>query len=103
MPQWVRLCQLQDAPPPGQVAEAEAAGVTVCLANIDGELRAMDNLCPHRGAPLGQGSIEGDAVMCPWHAWLFDTTTGVAAAPERGRVAVFSLEVVGDAVMIDLE
>ena len=72
MADWVRLCGAADAPAEGNVMEAEASGVAVCLARIGGELAALDNWCPHRRGPLGQGWVEDGAVICPWHSWAFD-------------------------------
>jgi nitrite reductase (NADH) small subunit len=92
---------LADAPQPGKVREAEAEGVAVCLANLKGELSALDNRCPHRGGPLGQGWIEGESVVCPWHSWSFNVRTGQAEYPEE-RVAVFPLKVEDGAVLIDI-
>jgi nitrite reductase (NADH) small subunit len=53
--EWVKLCGVADAPASGHAIEAEVAGVGVCLANVNGELSALDNWCPHRRGPLGQG------------------------------------------------
>ena len=83
MPHWVQLCRLSDAPAEGEVIETEAEGRSICLARHKGELSALDNWCPHRQGPLGQGWIEGDAVLCPWHAWAFNLQTGIADPPER--------------------
>lgn len=102
MSEWVRLCAASEAPKPGDVAEAEAKGVQVCLANVDGRLSALGNICPHRGGPLGQGWLEGEAVVCPWHSWSFDTRTGRALPPDSGEVDAFPLKVEGDEVWIDL-
>ncbi len=82
--------------------EAEARGVAICLANVEGRLAALDNLCPHRGGPLGQGWIEGEAVVCPWHSWAFSTVSGVAEPPERAKVSVFPVMVEGDDVLVNL-
>ena len=82
--------------------EAEANGVAVCLANVDGRLAALDNWCPHRHGPLGQGWLEGEAVVCPWHSWAFNTRTGKAEPPERAQVDVLPVKVEGDEVWIDL-
>jgi nitrite reductase (NADH) small subunit len=76
--------------------------VPVCLANLNGELHALDNVCPHRGGPLGQGWLEGNAVVCPWHSWAFDTVTGVAEPPERASVKVLPVKVEGDEVFVNL-
>jgi nitrite reductase (NADH) small subunit len=101
--QWVRLCGLAEAPAVGQVMEAEVEGVGVCLANVDGELSALDNVCPHRQGPLGQGWLEGEAVVCPWHSWAFHAKTGVAEYPENERVEVFPVLIEGEDVLVDIE
>jgi nitrite reductase (NADH) small subunit len=100
--QWVRLCGLADAPGVGQVSEAEVNGVAVCLANVQGELSALDNWCPHRQGPLGQGWLEGEAVVCPWHSWTFNVKTGIAEYPVQERVAALPVRVEGEEVLVDL-
>jgi nitrite reductase (NADH) small subunit len=101
--QWVRLCGLAEAPPVGRVMEAEVNGVQVCVANVNGELCALDNICPHRQGPLGQGWLEGEAVVCPWHSWSFQVKTGIAEYPEHAKVDVFPLRVEGEDVLVDIE
>src|SRR3954469_12965348 len=103
MSQWVKLCARAEAPQPGKVIETVAAGVVVCLANVDGEFSALDNWCPHRRGPLGQGWIEGEAVVCPWHSWTFNAKTGVAEYPANGRVEVLPLRVEGEDIFLDIE
>ena len=102
MSQWVRLCAAKDVPEPGSVMEAEAQGVAICLANVEGQLSALDNWCPHRRGPLGQGWVEGEAVVCPWHSWAFSTTTGIAEPPERAKVDVFPVKIENDEVWVNL-
>jgi nitrite reductase (NADH) small subunit len=77
--------------------------VDICLANVNGELSALDNWCPHRQGPLGQGWIEGEAVVCPWHSWAFDAKTGKAEYPPDERVKVFPLRVEGEDVLIEID
>jgi nitrite reductase (NADH) small subunit len=101
--QWVRLCGLAEAPAVDSVMEVEVEGVAVCLANVNGELSALGNVCPHRQGPLGQGWMEGGAVVCPWHSWMFDVKTGVAAAPDKGLVEVFPLRIEGGDVLVELQ
>jgi nitrite reductase (NADH) small subunit len=100
--EWVRLCAAQEAPKPGEVMEAEANGVAYCVANVEGRLAVLDNVCPHRDAPLGQGTLEGENVVCPWHAWCFSTVTGVAEPPERAQVRVFPVKLEGEDVLVDI-
>ncbi len=103
MARWVRLCGLAEAPPVGQVKEAEVEGVAICLANVNGELSALDNVCPHRQGPLGEGWLVGNAVVCPWHSWAFDVKTGLGEYPANARVDVIPLRVEGEDVLVDIE
>ncbi len=103
MGQWVRLCSRAQAPQPGTVAEAEAAGKLFCLGNLNGELHALNGICPHRGGPLGQGVIAGESVVCPWHSWSFNLKTGQAEYPVKQQVRVYPLKLEDDEVLVELE
>lgn len=103
MAEWVRVCGLAEAPKSGKVMEVDAAGLGICLANVNGELRAVDNRCPHRGAPLGQGWMEGESVVCPWHSWTFHLATGAAEYPVHERVEVFPVRVEGEDVLVSVD
>lgn len=78
-------------------------GVAICLANVGGELSALDNICPHRQGPLGQGWLEGHYVVCPWHSWMFHVKTGTAEYPEGERVDVIPLRIEGDDVLVEIK
>ncbi len=101
MAQWVRLCSTAEIPAPGKLTQLAASGFDICLANVNGRLAALDNWCPHRRGPLAEGWVEGNAVICPWHAWGFDVQTG-ECPEEKSRVDVFSLKQEGDDVLVDV-
>jgi Ferredoxin subunits of nitrite reductase and ring-hydroxylating dioxygenases len=61
-------------------------GNEVAVFNVDGEFYAIDNSCPHKGAPLSEGQICGHIVECALHGWQFDVRTGEClTVPERIR------------------
>jgi len=99
---WVRVCEVADAPQTGRAMETAVDGVGLCVANVGGELSALENRCPHRGGPLGQGWVEGEAVVCPWHSWTFNVKTGLAEFPVHERVAVFPVRVEGGDVLVEI-
>ena len=76
MSELVKICVRGELPRPGEAKEFIAGARTLCIANIDGVIRALDNECPHRGGPLAEGMIEHGKLICPWHAWSFDPATG---------------------------
>ena len=61
---------------PGRPRIVAVNGTEVAVFNVDGSFYALDNFCPHQGAPLSDGWIEGTTVTCPWHAWCFNLTDG---------------------------
>jgi len=79
MSEFVRALAVADLPP-GQAAEVMVGGKAVALFNVDGAFHALDNRCPHRGGPLGQGFLDGAHVSCPWHNFTFDVTSGANVA-----------------------
>jgi len=62
---------------PGQCATIELPdGDQLAVFNVDGEFYAIENFCPHKGAPLSEGVLCGHVVECGWHGWEFDVRTG---------------------------
>jgi nitrite reductase/ring-hydroxylating ferredoxin subunit len=89
--------------PPGQRKIVELVGRSIGVFNVGGHFYAVRNQCPHQGAPLCRGSIqgtaaaslpgeyrwerEGEILRCPWHGWEFDITSGRSVFnPHKVRV-----------------
>jgi len=96
-----KLASQSDLPAVNEVKELPCNGKLICVANVDGEIHAMENTCLHRGGPLGQGVIEKGKVICPWHGWAWDPKTGQAQAPDA-KVAVYPVQIDGDDVLIEI-
>lgn len=86
----------------GEAVVVETEGRSVALFNVDGTYYAIDNACPHRGGPLGEGDLEGRVVSCPWHAWRWDVSTGANVNNPAVRVACFPVRLEGDAIFVDV-
>jgi nitrite reductase/ring-hydroxylating ferredoxin subunit len=79
----VELARVADIPAdrPLRVCAGERM-ITLC--RLDGEVHALDDRCPHRGGPLGEGYCEHGQLVCPLHGWAFDIRTGACRdVPER--------------------
>ena len=101
MANWVKLCAASEAPASGEAKQVGVQGLAVCLANADGTLAAVDNVCPHRAGPLAEGWIEDGKIVCPWHAWGFDLKTG-ACKEEHSQVRVYALREDAGDLLIEL-
>lgn len=50
---------------------------------------AVGDSCPHMGASLAEGFLDGDAVVCPWHGWVFSLKDGASPFDEEATVPVY--------------
>jgi nitrite reductase (NADH) small subunit len=99
---FTRVAAKSELPEPGEAREFTVGEKVICVANVNGTISAMDNVCLHRGGPLGQGVIMEDKVVCPWHGWEWDPQTGQAAHNPGMRIAVYPIRVEGDDVLIEI-
>ena len=75
--------------PEGGGLQADAGGRKVAVFRVGGALHAMDGVCPHRGGPLGEGTVADGVVTCPWHGWRFEVRTGKCVSfPGRDQACV---------------
>jgi nitrite reductase (NADH) small subunit len=102
MPNFTKLTTESELPPADEAKEFPWGEKTICVANVNGTYSALDNVCPHRGGPLGQGMIEGGKVVCPWHGWAWDVKTGVAEQDHGMKVAVYPLKVENGEVLVEI-
>ena len=87
--------------PPGSVMEAILGDDTYAISNCDGELHALWGICPHAGGPIGQGTLQGCVVVCPWHEWAYDCRTGENDFDPAIKLDRFAVKVEGDDILID--
>lgn len=86
--------------PTGTGKVVEVAGKTVAVFNCEGMFYAIDNTCKHRGGPLGEGSLSGTTVTCPWHGWEYDVSSGECTMDRSITVQKFDVTVDGDDLLI---
>ena len=98
----VKLTSESNLPGPNEAKEFPCAGKDICVANVNGSYSAMDNICLHRGGPLGQGMVENGKIVCPWHAWAWDPKTGEAAHNPSAKVAVYPLKIENGDVLVEI-
>ncbi|MDR5741008.1 MULTISPECIES: Rieske 2Fe-2S domain-containing protein [unclassified Caballeronia] len=68
---------------PGSRKLAFVEGRSVVLFNIEGVMHAIDNACPHNGASLANGRLDGHVLQCPAHGLRFDLVSGcMVGAPD---------------------
>jgi nitrite reductase (NADH) small subunit len=96
----IKIATQSELPGLNEAKEFSCGDKIICVANVDGEISALDNICLHRGGPIGQGTISGGKVVCPWHGWEWDPKTG--AAGPGAKVAVYPIKIEGEDVLLDI-
>jgi thiamine pyrophosphate-dependent acetolactate synthase large subunit-like protein/nitrite reductase/ring-hydroxylating ferredoxin subunit len=99
---WYRAADAAELPE-GRVKTVACGSRSVCLTRFQGQFGALDNRCPHQGGPLGEGSIEGGWLRCPWHGWDYHPLTGAAPGGFDERVPVYPVELRDDGVYVGVE
>jgi len=82
--------------------EAVVGGDSYAVCNVDGDVYALDGVCPHAGGPLGQGALHGDTIVCPWHAWEYNCRTGAWGSADDLRLDMFPVKIDSGDVFIDV-
>lgn len=102
MAEFIKVAKVNEIPTDtGKLVEVE--GCEIALFNLNGEIKAINAVCPHQGGPLHEGGLHGDKVMCPWHGWEFDVNTGKCGVNERFDVDPYKVKVEGDDVLVSVE
>lgn len=102
MTEWVRVASADEIPV-GTGKELAASNRVIALYNVDGQFHALDGVCPHAGGPLGQGTLDGNVVTCPWHGWQFNVTSGQHCLNASLQHTSFPVKVDNGIVYVSLE
>ncbi|WCM92723.1 aromatic ring-hydroxylating dioxygenase subunit alpha [Acidovorax sp. NCPPB 2350] len=89
---WLFACFRTALAEPQAFATRELAGVPVLLQNVDGEIRAFENLCPHRQMPLQRSEFGQARMVCPYHGWVFDGEGKVKTIPHESTLYAYSAD-----------
>lgn len=102
MPAFVKVATIHELVP-GEGKLVEVNDKRIALFHVGERYYAIDEVCPHRGGPLSEGDLEGQAVVCPWHGARFDLTTGaVTRFPAASGVTTYPVRVQGEQIEIAL-
>lgn len=88
---------------PGHAQAYRVGPYDVAVFNVDGQLYAIENTCPHQGAPLTDGWMDGPIVTCSWHAWCFDVRTGKMTLGDFAMIPRFDVRTDGADLFISTE
>mgnify|MGYP001231159543 CR=1 FL=1 len=102
MPEYLTVARAKDVPP-GKALTVDVEGLRIAVFNINGTYYAIADTCPHAGASLAEGDVDGCTVECPLHSVRFDLESGAVLSPPAERnVAAYQVRVAGDELQIQV-
>ncbi len=88
--------------PPGTGKVVVVKGQEVGIFNVEGNIHAINNICPHNYRPIGTAEIEGSEVTCLWHSFKFNLKTGICFDAPQYRLRRYHVEVENGNIFIEL-
>ena len=98
---FVTVARVDDLPP-GTLTHVRAHDEEIALANVDGELYAVQGHCLHLQGPLGEGRLENSVLTCPWHGWQYDIRTGLNEFDHAIQLRTYDVRVEDGEVKVDV-
>lgn len=87
----------------GEMEGVEVEGCKVLLVNVDGDVRAYRNQCPHQAWALSEGDFDGETITCARHMWEFDARSGKGVNPESCQLTTYPCQLADDGtILVDL-
>ena len=99
MPVWQTVARIDDLAP-GDSLLVEFAGRDVALFRELDTVYAIDDRCPHAGASLCGGPVEGGVVTCPWHSWAFRLSDGAWTDNPRIKTRTYAVRLAGGDIQL---
>lgn len=100
---WHPIGEISDIPLRGSRCVKTPQMTIAVFRTGEDEVYAIENRCPHKGGPLSEGIVHGNAVTCPLHNWVFSLETGKALGADDGAVRTIPLRNEGGNLYIALE
>ena len=99
---WADLGQVEELKKK-TVAQIKVGRTPIALTYRNGEFHAVSGVCNHVGGPLGEGRLDGDYLVCPWHNYKFHYRTGEGEPGfEDDRVPSYEVRIDGDRLLVNL-
>ena len=97
---WIAIGSTADIPLRGARCVVTPSGKIAVFRTAENLFFAIEDRCPHKGGPLSQGIVHGNAVTCPLHNWVISLETGKALGADEGSVRTIPLKVEDETLLI---
>lgn len=80
--EWMCVGRVEEVPDPGDYMTTDLLGEPVLIVRgTDDKIRALSNVCRHRGTVIAAGRGNVERFVCPYHSWTYDMTGRLLRRP----------------------
>jgi toluene monooxygenase system ferredoxin subunit len=97
--EWLAAAILDDVWE-GEMVAVTLGNVDMVICNVDGELIAYEDKCPHLANPLSAGALTDNVITCAAHEWAFDARTGDGVNPAGFCLRRYPVRVDGERILV---
>jgi len=102
MGKYVKISETKNVPR-NTMRVFKVEGLEILIVNVEGELYAFENRCPHMGYPLYFGSLEGKVLTCGFHYAKFNVTTGKSlGAVTHKSLKTFKVKIQDSSILVEV-
>lgn len=102
MGKYIRIAETHEIPK-NKMRVFRVEGYEILVVNVEGELYAFENRCPHMGYPLYLGSLEGKVLTCGFHYAKFDVSTGRSLGQvTQEPLRMFKVKIQSSSMLVEL-
>lgn len=87
----------------GKMMRVTVQNQDILLADVEGTVYAVDDMCSHEDASLYNGALKGRCVECPLHGSLFDLQTGEPQMePASEAIRTYPVKIENDQILVGI-
>lgn len=99
---FVEVAVLGELPHEGFITRP-VGDTSIVICEFEGQIYALENVCPHEFVCFDGGDMEGERLICPRHRAAFDVRTGVPfGRPAFGPLKTYSVKVEADRIFVSV-
>ena len=99
--EFVKIGTRQDLEPHGQFSRW-IEDHDVLVYELDGDIKALSNICPHFGGPVGFHKRRNGVFTCLWHNYRFRDSDGHCLSHPKHKLREYKVQFSGDDILVQL-
>ena len=96
-----RIASLSELEPYGQFSKW-VDDYDILVFRQDGQIKALSNICPHFGGPVGYHQMKGGVFICLWHNYRFEASTGRCLTNDHLCLRSYKIKVEDGGIWVQL-